>query len=173
MIWKMFLQSSFQKCRSSHFQMFFKTGALINFLIFTRNYVLKSLFNTEASRLATSCKVFYASSDIWLTWRKPFSNQKMKLYMAQIITCDVWNLQSTGFCSIICKFSIFLCCFQQWQCNICRIQFNMPWKFGFLLKLIVKLIQIYQVLNVWKSKEVWAWSLSQFYSKKKTVSKSH
>ena len=32
---------------------------------------------------------YYTSSDIYLglTWRKPFSNQKVKLYTAQMITC--------------------------------------------------------------------------------------
>ena len=49
----------------------------------------------------------------------------------------------TIFCSINSKFLIFLCCLLQWLSNICRIQFNMPWKFGFPLKLLSAII--YQI----------------------------
>ena len=47
------------------------------------------------------------------------------------------------FCSINSKFLIFLCCLLQWLSNICRIQFNMPWKFRFPLKLLSAII--YQI----------------------------
>ena len=40
----------------------------------------------------------------------------------------------TIFCSIICEFLIFLCCFLVLCCSICLIQFHMPWEFGFPLR---------------------------------------
>ena len=46
----MFLQNTFQK--SSRWQMFSKTGVLMNSLIFTRKYVLESLFNKVTGLMA-------------------------------------------------------------------------------------------------------------------------
>ena len=154
MIWRMFLQNSFQKCGCS------KIGVLISFPIFTRKYLCWSCkacnFNEkETSTQVSSCqyhkffkssyfrdhlrwlllkmteeflrisnsskicteefikeKDLYRSSTIedmkqrklkllqiqffmqavvssWLDRGKTFSNQKTKLYLAGMITCDV------------------------------------------------------------------------------------